>query len=83
MSDFGVEVIAVGEAEKLCPQLFLFGCVLVGVGDSLFFSFLWVVAFFVGVGEWFVKCVETFHLVVVCKRPVFVFRALTVFCVSG
>ena len=28
MSDFGVEVNAVGEAEKLCPQLFLF-CLLV------------------------------------------------------
>lgn len=50
-----------------------------------FFLFLLFLGggFSVVVGEWFVKCVETFHLVVVSKRPVFVFRALTVFWVSG
>ena len=34
MSDFGVEVNAVGEAEKLCSQHFLFGCALVAWGVS-------------------------------------------------
>ena len=55
-----------------------------GFSFFLFFFFLfWGGGFSVVVGEWFVKCVETFHLVVVSKRPVFVFRALTVFWVSG
>ena len=39
MSDFGVEVNAVGEAERLCLQLFLFSVSWLGLGIVCSFLF--------------------------------------------